>query len=137
MSLRTTEQNARFHKLLTEAKFDSDDKRALIEEVTNGRVSSSKEMNRIEMAKAIKILSNTTAQKKADTRKKQMAKAFNLARAVGMLTGEKEQTDFTKLNQFCKRQYGVEKFNLLDSTQISGIIIGLTKIKESKESVPF
>lgn len=135
MSLRTNEQNARFHKLLMENKFDSDDKRALIQEATKGRVSSSKEMSRIEMARAIYVLDSKNKESKADTRKKQMAKAFSLARDIGMLTGEKEQTDFTKLNAFAKKMYGVEKFNLLDSTQISGIITGLTNIKKQSKAV--
>ncbi len=130
--LRTPEQNAHFYKLLEQNKYDEDAKQALIKQVTAGRVVSSKDMNRIEMAKAIKTLRTQLAESKAKTRRKQMALAFKRAREVGMLTGEGEQTDYTKLNAFSKKMYGVEKFNLLDTSQISGVIIGLTNIKKQR-----
>ena len=128
MSLRTNEQNARFHKLINLNKLDADDKRELVKEVTNGRVLTSRDMTRIEMAKAIKILELKNAEDEKAIRKRMMAKAFNLARELGIVTGEKQDIDFRGLNLLVKRMYGVERFNLLDNVRIRDVITGLEKM---------
>lgn len=133
MSLRTNEQNARFHQLITFHKLDKDEKRALIEEVSNGRVTSSKDLNRIEMAKAIQALDNQKNETLAISRKKMMAKAINLARELGMVTGEGSHVNFDGLNALGNRMYKVEKFNGLTNEQIQNVITGLQNFIKNKK----
>ena len=133
MSLRTNEQNARFHQLITFHKLDKDEKRALIEEVSNGRVTSSKDLSRIEMAKAIQTLDTQKNETLATSRKKMMAKAINLARELGMVTGEGSQVNFDGLNALGNRMYKVEKFFGLTNEQIQNVITGLMNLKKNRK----
>lgn len=133
MSLRSNEQNARFHKLITENRYDADMKEGLVLEVSNGRVTSSKELSVIEMAKAIQHLEGTIADAEKESRNKMMAKGINLGRDLGMVRGYGEAQNFDRLNALCVRMYKVEKFYGLSNEQMANVITGLLNMKKNRK----
>ena len=133
MSLRSNEQNARFHQLITENRYDADMKEGLVLEVSNGRVTSSKELSVIEMAKAIQFLEGTIADKEKESRQKMMAKGINLGRDLGMVRGYGEAQNFDGLNALCMRMYKVEKFYGLSNEQMANVITGLANMKKNRK----
>jgi hypothetical protein len=133
MSLRTNEQNAQFHKLLTENRYDADMKEGLVLEVSGGRVTSSKDLSVIEMAKAINHLQSSAEAVYQASRKKMMAKAINLARELNMVRGEGKDIDYDGLNALAKRMYKVERFYELGNEQIKNTITGLENLKRHRK----
>lgn len=133
MSLRTNKQNAIFHKLIQMRGFDKDEKKEMVEHYSNGRVSSSSQLSVIEMAKLIKHLQVEQNEIAAISRKKMMAKALNLGRDLGMVTGVDAATNFDGINAFGKRMYKVERFSMLNDEQIRNCITGLEKMKSQKK----
>jgi hypothetical protein len=133
MSLRTNEQNARFHQLVIFHDIDKDEKRALVEQYSNGRVSSSKDLSVIEMSKLINSLEVDKATKTADSRKRMMAKAINIGRELGMVTGEGNKVDYEGFNALAKKMYKVEKCYELSNEQLQNFITGLENIKKNKK----
>lgn len=115
--------------LLLQRKIDKEDKSELVSNVSEGRTTSSKELTRIEMAKAIKHLEGEVT----ESRKKRMAKALSIARSLFMVVGTGKEVNFDGLNAFGKKMFGKEKFYELSNDEISKIIIGLEKIQKSKQ----
>lgn len=108
---------------------DKEDKIALVSNVSEGRTTSSKQLTRIEMAKAIKHLEG----EQTESRQKRMAKALSIARDLGMVVGIGKEVNFDGLNTFGKKMFSKEKFYELSNDEISKIIIGLERIQKSKE----
>lgn len=129
MSLRTQEQNQRFHQLLTQHKIDAETKVEIVKTHSGGRVESSSELSKIEMSKAIKFLEG----KSEEQLKRMRAKALNLARALGLVTGEKPKIDFSKLNTWiathCHKAYFYE---VIDTAELSKVITGLENWNNTK-----
>jgi hypothetical protein len=122
VSLRTNEQNARFHQLLTQHKIDDEAKAEIVKTHSGGRVESSAEMSTIEMSKAIKALEV----KSEDQLKRMRAKALNVARALGLITGEKPKIDYSKLNAWIAKHYHKAYFyEVTDTAELSKVITGL------------
>lgn len=61
---RTATDNARFHMLVTKNKLEKADKAELVQRVTNGRATSSKDLTHSECMAAIKILDPATPAQK-------------------------------------------------------------------------
>lgn len=122
MSLRSNEQNQRFHQLLSQHKIDDETKAEIVKTHSGGRCESSADMSKIEMSKAIKALEV----KSEDQLKRMRAKALNLARALGLITGEKPKIDYSKLNAWIAKCYHKAYFyEVTDTAELSKVITGL------------
>lgn len=131
MSLRTNEQNQRFHQLLSQHKIDVETKAEIVRTHSDGRCESSSDLSKIEMAKAIKFLEG----KSEDQLKRMRAKALNLARSLGLVTGEKPKIDFSKLNAWIAKHYHTAYFyEVTDTAELSKVITGLENWKNSLKS---
>lgn len=102
---RTKAQNARFHLLLGQRKFDAQDKAELVRMVTGGRTGSSAEMTVAEMQLAIERLADA----QVGSIKKMRAKIINIARDIfGLADGDVwGQGHYDRLNVFL-----VDKFKV-------------------------
>lgn len=100
---RLKSQNERFHGLIGKMKFDKDEKKALVSEVSGGRCTSSKDLTAKEMQQAIQMLEGNW-----DSRiKKMQAKARAIAADLGILKMVDGKADYSALNTFilktCKK----------------------------------
>lgn len=108
---RTTEQNARFHQLVSHYGLTIEEKKALVRKHTQNRVESSKLMHRFEMAAAIRELE----QREIDSLNRMRTKVNALARDLGWIkpnpyTGK---DDFQALNAFIrKKNFGTWLFDV-------------------------
>lgn len=128
MSLRTQEQNKRFHQLVSQHKIDAETKLEIVKTASDGRCESSSDLSRIEMAKAIKVLEGRSE----DQLKRMRAKALNLARSLGLVSGEKPNIDFSKLNIWIAKYYHKAYFyEVTDTETLSKVITGLENWRNS------
>lgn len=100
---RTLEQNKAFHALLTQRKFDREDKDALVLLITGGRTNSSSQMTVDEMRVAIERLQDANT----SSLKKMRAKIYLIARDIfGIAEGAKfEQKDYDAVDAFMVRNF--------------------------------
>lgn len=125
--IRTKDQNAIFHRLLTLRKFDREDKAELVRTITNGRTTSSSQMTVDEMRVAIKRL-----QDDQDASLKRMrAKIINIAKDIfGLGNRDWEQKHYDALNAFLIKTFKVP-LHRLTYTQTVDAVTAMEKWRES------
>lgn len=121
---RLKSQNERFHGLIGKMKFDRDEKKELVREVSAGRCTSSKDLTAHEMQRAIDILSG-----KFDSRiAKMQAKARYIAIDLGIVKGN----DYTGLNTFIQAKFKVKSLFQLEYDALRDCITALEKWRDGK-----
>ena len=102
-TIRTKDQNVKFHTLVALRKLDKEEKQELVKHFTGGRETSSTGMTQDEMAKAIAYLDD----EQTASIKKMRAKILNIARDFFGLAPKDEfaQKHYDALNVFLKKKF--------------------------------
>ena len=128
-TLRTTQQNSRFHTLLTLRKFDREDKAELVKTITNGRTTSSAQMTVDEMRVAIERLDD----EQTTSLKKMRAKIIKIARDIFDMveTDQWEQRHYDALNKFLLKKFKVQ-LHKLSYDQLRNAVTAMEAWRESE-----
>ena len=120
--------NRRLHGLLKQLGL-SDQKDNLIEGVTNGRSTSSKDLTDEEALTLIEQLTKRRVFKKQD-KAKQLAKAFALFRVMKFTT-DAAKLDYDRINNFCLSKTAAKKeLTNMDKAELTTLIYQLEKINK-------
>lgn len=122
---RTPEQNIQLHTLLTRLGIDLEGKEDLVSQYTQGRTTSSREMNVEECQALINELNRHTAPDLLDTKRKRVI--AHLAEA-GYLTPE-GKPDMVGIYGWVRRQKYKLEFNSLNSYQLSELIHAADRVR--------
>ncbi|MGA0555804.1 hypothetical protein ACO2Q8_04070 [Larkinella sp. VNQ87] len=123
---RTNAQNARFHVLLTQRKFDREEKAELVKFYTNGRSTSSSEMTIREMQEAIEHLEGL----ELASIKRMRSKVIHIAKDIFGVT-EMHQEDWDNLNTFLLKTFK-KKLNELDYRQLQNAVTAIERWRDSE-----
>ena len=124
---RTNAQNTRFHALITERKFDKEEKAALVLTYTQGRSDSSADMTYQEMAEAIKHLEGL----EMASIRKMRAKIINIAKDI-FCVSDMMQTDWDNLNVFLTKKFK-GKLNELNYETLRKAVTAMERWKKSED----
>lgn len=125
---RLKSQNERFHGLIGKLKFDRDEKKELVREVSAGRATSSKDLTAHEMQRAIDMLSG-----QFDSRIARMqAKARAIAQDLGILKTVAGKVDYSALNTFILKTCKKPNLFKLEHDELVVCITALERWRESR-----
>lgn len=125
---RLNSQNARFHGLVGKMKLDPDEKKALVREVSAGRVTSSKDLTAHEMQRACDILSGNFDSRIA----KMQAKARAIANDLGILKTVDRKIDYSALNAFILRTCKKPNLFQLEHDELCVLLTALERWQASR-----
>lgn len=122
--------NARFHKLLSQNHCDADDKKSIVNQVSAGLYTSSRDLSDSQLLEAINLLDSM----RDKSIKKMRAKAINKAKELGILPDEiYVAADWNGLNTFCQNTFK-KNFNQLSFDDLRNCITGLENWQDNRRS---
>jgi hypothetical protein len=119
---RTAVQNSEFYGLIMQAKFDDDQKDALVMAVSQNRTKKSSELSVEEMQVAINKIKKTVN----DTAHKQRARIVAVARDIGYVDGG----NYSKLNAFVLKHFKVATIFEVPHSELTKVITGIEQVRK-------
>lgn len=128
ITLRTKDQNVKFHTLVALRKLDREEKQELVKHFTGGRETSSTGMTVDEMANAIAYLDD----EQTGSIKRMRAKIINIARDIFGLDprAQFQQAHYDALNKFLRKKFK-EPLHKLQYEPLRNAVTAMEKWRES------